>query len=212
MPKLNHVAKAQKNIYVNGKEVQYESKKGKRAGEIKYKVDRTLPCDNTDTILIEKGTPYYWWQFKNCTKQISVGRPSRQQLTRSGFLISLYNIEDAINNISIDNEIEYDLNIIKEDIQNLIDETQSSLDNMPEHLQESSSSGELLHERIENLESWLSELENIEAGIDEEEIANEVKGDNEELDETELQELIQETIDERKTEIIDEIQACESGI
>ncbi len=39
---------------------------------------------------------------------------------------------------------------------------------MPEQLQESSDSGQTLQDRIDGLESWISELESVDADIDEE--------------------------------------------
>lgn len=59
-----------------------------------------------------------------------------------------------------------DIESVKDDLvtefENLRDECQDALEAMPEHLQDTSSSGELLNERIEALEQAIDEIENIE--------------------------------------------------
>ena len=64
-------------------------------------------------------------------------------------------------------------------LEDLRDSRQENLDNMPEHLRDSSSSGELLQEQIDNLEEAISSLENIE-----------IPEDNEDLDSEEWQDVI----------------------
>jgi len=51
------------------------------------------------------------------------------------------------------------------DIEELKDETQNSLDNMPSQLQDADS-GQLLQERIDALESWVSDLQSIDLSIE----------------------------------------------
>lgn len=118
---------------------------------------------------IKVGDSYYWWKFRFGGKHVSKTAPTRSQLTQSGFLSSLYEIEDRISDSVCETKDDFDS--FKEeltgDIENLKDECQDSLDNMPEHSQESSSSGELLRERIDGLESWISEIESIEVDWDE---------------------------------------------
>lgn len=229
MARAHYVKKASKDIYVNGRHVTYTSKKGKRAGQEKSKLDRTLPADQKDTILIPKGTGYYWWQFKNSNKTYSLTPPKRSQLTRSGYLSQLYDLQDRLSSIrdsvSDADDLQGEVDNIKSDIENLRDECQSSLDNMPEHLQESSSSGELLRERIDALENVSSELESIDCEDyeepDEDDIREELKDNvddddiekpeegSEELedwdeDEARKKAVTDEMIDERKQELLDE--------
>lgn len=78
---------------------------------------------------------------------------------------------------------------VVDEIQCLSEECQDNLDNMPEHLQDTSSSGELLQERIEALEEWVSDLEGIDLDVDED-----LKGEEKE---------------ERIQEIIGELEGCE---
>lgn len=85
-----------------------------------------------------------------------------------------------------------------------LDDTQSSLDSMPEHLQESSVS----YERIPALEEYISELEGIECDYDEDELRDEVKEENEDADEDAIEELLKEKIQEKVNDAIEELQNC----
>lgn len=113
---------------------------------------------------IKKGDSYYWWKFRFGGKRVSKTYPKRSQLTQSGFLSTLYDLQD---NISFDRDgLEGSVTSLTDEIESLRDECQDSLDNMPEHLQESSSSGEMLQERIEALEEWVDELQAVDLDID----------------------------------------------
>lgn len=177
MAKANFVKSAQKNIYKIGKIREYVSEKGKRKGETKSVRDKTIPADEGDEILIAKGESYYWWQFKNSPKQFSKERPKNSQLTQSEFMSQLYAIEEKIEEFHCETREEFEefRDEVKDEIEQLRDECQEKLDAMPEHLQDSSSSGELLNERIEAMDSWASEIENIECDVDEDEIREELK-------------------------------------
>lgn len=65
--------------------------------------------------------------------------------------------------------VEAEIENLIADLEMLMEECQESLDNMPESLQESSASGELLSERIEGIEGWISELQSIDLEMAEEE-------------------------------------------
>ena len=104
---------------------------------------------------IKKGDTYYWWKFRYGGKHKSKTYPKRSQLTQSSFLATIYDIEDSLEcpeNLS-------DLESIRDEVvsqyQELIDEQQSNLDNMPQQLQDSS----MLRERIDELENAISSLE-----------------------------------------------------
>jgi len=119
---------------------------------------------------IKKGDSYYWWQFRNSPKMKSKIRPKRSQLTQSSFLGQIYDILDSDyfpEETSIKNLEELRDNLITL-LEELKDKCEESLDNMPEHLQDSSSTGELLQERIDNLEDWMSNLESVDFELDEE--------------------------------------------
>ena len=54
-----------------------------------------------------------------------------------------------------------------DEIDSLKDEAQNALDSMPEHLQETSSSGQTLQEYVDMLEEWYNDLDAIDTDIDE---------------------------------------------
>lgn len=139
---------------------------------------------------IKKGDTYYWWKFRFGGKHKSKTYPKRSQLTQSAFLQSLYALQDDFVFDTEDPGSSRD-ELVSE-IENLRDECQSSLENMPEHLQESSDSGVMLQERIEALEGWISELEQVDCDIDDE--------------------LSEEDREERAEEIVAELQGCECNL
>lgn len=118
-----------------------------------------------------KGESYWWWKFRYGPKRYSKTRPERYQLTQSGFYSQLWQLEDhlpmALDAAKDLQGLEAEIESLIADLEMLMEECQESLDAMPESLQESSSSGELLAERIEGLEGWISELQSIDLSIDE---------------------------------------------
>lgn len=221
MARATFVKSAQKDIYKKGKYVTYVSQKGKREGQTKSKLDRTIPSDEKDEIFIAKGESYFWWQFMNGGKNFSKEVPKRSQLTQSGFLSGLYELEDRISEMKCETKEDFDSEKedIMSEIENMKDECQGSLDNMPEQLQ-SAPTGELLQERIDNLDSWYSEIESIEVeDYDEEDLREEIKSNNEKEDDVtdedyekiiddELQEKIQELVNDA----VGQIQETSSGL
>ena len=111
---------------------------------------------------IDKGDSYYK------SKRMSKTPPRRAQLTQSGFLSQLYDLED---NLSTEPTFE-DVEMLIDELTDMASECQDSLDNMPEQLQDTSSSGELLLERISNLEEWVNALQEL-ANNDEEQLTPE---------------------------------------
>ena len=144
---------------------------------------------------IKKGESYYWWKPRYGGIRRSKTYPSRQELTQSEFLCRVYDIEDELSSIEIDiegknkeeieQEIRDTLESIISEIEELRDECEDKLYNMPEQLQDTSEAGILLQERIDALEDWISELEAIDISIE----------DNDD-------------IQERVEEILDEISEC----
>lgn len=111
---------------------------------------------------VKKGEPYYWWKFKNRvgngTTVKSKTPPKGSQLTRSAFASSWRSIEEQLEALPLDENLHEAIQGIAGDLRSLADETQSSLDNMPEGLQQGST-GELLQSRIEAANGWADELE-----------------------------------------------------
>ena len=180
---------------------------------------------------IKAGESYYWWKF-NFQKHIyrSKTAPTRQQLTTSDFLSQVYDIEDHIGNLSTEDDLASEVESITTEIEELSSETEDRLNNMPDQLQEGSSSGQLLQERIDSLSEFQSDLEGIdtdvdEAGIKEEETntyidekAKEKNIDRIKVIETltpeehqDLQKKIDDAIKARKEEIVEELQGISYG-
>lgn len=112
---------------------------------------------------ISKGDTYYWWQFNfTKTRVKSKTYPKRSQLTKSHYLSSAYDIDDSIQAM----EDPEDLSMYMDEIEALKDEAQDALDSMPEHLQETSSSGQTLQQYVDSLEGWHQELDSIDTGIE----------------------------------------------
>ena len=144
-----------------------------------------------DNPAVKRGESYYWWAFAFGPKRYSRTAPRRSQLTQSSFLSQLYDLEDGLHKRFSGIELATDalqdeISNLTSDLESLRDECQDSLDNMPEHLQDTSDSGILLTERVEGLDEWISELESIDAdGLN-----------DDELDETMKEELLQDIVND----------------
>ncbi len=134
-----------------------------------------------DNPAVKAGESYWWWQFAYRDRQYSKTQPKQSQLTQSSFLSELYSIQGDIELI-VNPE---NLPEIMDRIDELRDECENSLENMPEQLQETSDSGIMLDERITALGDWHTELDGID--ID--------PGD---LKDEDLTEWLEETLDEIK--------------
>ena len=157
---------------------------------------------------IKEGDSYYWWKFKNCHRQVSKNPPKQSQLTRSSFLSTVYEINERISSFSASSKEEFDdfKKEITDELESLRDETQSSLDAMPEQLQ-SSSTGELLQERIDGIKEWLNEIEGVECeDYDEEDIRNELIEENEDNENYDPEDDVINKIEDIAVEAIHELQ------
>jgi len=151
---------------------------------------------------IKRGESYYWWKF-NFSRMIhrSKTAPKRSQLIQSPFLSQMADIDDRINGISFDNW-ESDRDDIVSELESLRDECQEKFDNIPEQLQEANV-GSLLSERVENLDSMISDLEGIDIEeVDEGSIRGEVE-DELKKDEDESSIDFQQRITDEVTERVE---------
>lgn len=123
---------------------------------------------------IAKGDSYYWWKFPYGPKNKSKNRPTRQQLTQSDFLRQVYDIQDKFGELTTESDFESEVDFFYAEIEVLRDEVGERLDAMPEHLQDTSTSGELLQERIDALENWLDAIQNVDLDGDPEEVLEEL--------------------------------------
>lgn len=216
MAKATFIKAARKPIYNNGKRVEYVSQKGKKEGQTLSKIDRTISRDEQDTILINKGESYYTWSFMYGGTFFSKTAPRPSQLTQSEFSSQYYAMQESIEDFTPE-----DAESFKEFVENLIsemetlrDECQDKLDNMPESLQ-CAPSGELLQERIDEMDNLISELEGIECEYEELEdddsdllsdIANEegIDMDKEGWEEKITEEMKESMKDAKQTEWLEE--------
>jgi len=183
MPKV-HQQIARKNIYARGLRIPDEKTK---SGE---RIDRSQPADEGDFILIPAGKIYYKWTFRYGGTHRSLTRPRPSQLTQSEFLSTVYDIGERLGDMTVEDlpEAEAGIEEIREELENLRDETQEKLDNMPYQLQEAPT-GQLLQGRIESLEEMISELEGIE-------IPNREDYDNDDEGEEEYQSALEDLLGE----------------
>lgn len=226
MANANFVKKAQKSIYENGKYVKYKSLKGKRVGQTLEKLDRSVPENKNDKVLIVAGESYWWWQFKGGNKQYSKTKPRNSQLTQSGYLSTVYDIQDEIGelraNVTDANDLSSSVEDIKSRLEELRDEQEEKKSNMPEGLQEGPT-GELLQERYDALDNAVSEFDGLDLDYeepDEDDLREELKDavDKSDLDEPDEEDpehdwdedearkkaVTDEMIEERKEELLSE--------
>jgi hypothetical protein len=107
---------------------------------------------------IEVGDSYYWWNVK----WVSKTRPMPSQMVGSDFQRSVLEIQEAMEAGSWESAIDLDVarDDWKQQLEDLADEQDDKLQNMPDSLQ-SSPTGELLQERSEGLRDWARGLDDI---------------------------------------------------
>ena len=114
---------------------------------------------------IKKGEKYYYVCIKTgprSSRELRSKTPFRRsQLTSSEFLSQAYELSDSVSSLTTRDEIES----LVSDFEQLRDEQQEKLDNMPEGLQQGAT-GELIQERIDQCESIISELEDVVSSLD----------------------------------------------
>ncbi len=110
------------------------------------------------------GSAYLYWEFRYGGRRVRCldCPPRRQDLTQSAFFQSLYDIEDAVQEIADWEDLEGVIGMIEE----LSDECQDSLDSMPQQLQEDS----IPQRRIDALEDFKMEFENLSDPEDEDDL------------------------------------------
>jgi len=119
-----------------------------------------------DNPAVKAGEPYYWWKFRHGGKRYSKIRPRPSQLTQSAYLSGIRSLVERVEDFdSADYEGFADFrDEIVADLQELRDQCQDSLDNMPESLQYSPT-GEMLQERIDACDSAESDIEGLDVDL-----------------------------------------------
>ena len=113
---------------------------------------------------IKKGETHYVWSIKQQVGGVvrrSKTYPRQSQLTLSDYKIQAHQLNEQVEDFESDGTIASVESFLEElisDAEALRDEQQEKLDNMPEGLQQGST-GETIQERIDALESFISELE-----------------------------------------------------
>jgi Skp family chaperone for outer membrane proteins len=118
---------------------------------------------------ISTGEPYVWWQFAYSPKSIRCGKaecaPKAQDLTRSAYFQALYALQEHEFDASSLETLETERDEIAGELEQLRDEQQEKLDNMPDSLKEAPS-GQTLQERYDSLDSAVSELQSVDISCD----------------------------------------------
>lgn len=135
------------------------------------------------SIDVKVGDSYYWWKHRmkgsrSGFKKVSKTRPTRSQLTMSDYLGQLYSLQDDDRpRPSFEDLGEY-RDSIRDAIQDLADQQQEKLDNMPEGLQQGDT-GQMIQERIDSCENAVGDLDSIDI-LDEDDFDEE--DDDEDID------------------------------
>lgn len=119
-------------------------------------------------IVIEPGESYYWWKFMRGPKMVSKEYPKPWQLTRSEFWRQAHLINHRLSEFMAgdpDDASQF-VQEIKDQVEELRDETQDKWDNMPEGLQ-MGDTGMMLEERVQACDDLTQELEELENRFDE---------------------------------------------
>lgn len=139
---------------------------------------------------IEVGKPYYWWKTRMTIGKSYVGRihysltpPKQSQVTSNAFQSALLAVQEQFDaGFDTPDAAESQIESAKDELESLKDEQEDKLNNMPEGLQQGSS-GELLQERIDGLDSLIQELDGIDTEWDESAVREEIKTDHSSEDE-----------------------------
>lgn len=110
---------------------------------------------------IEVGDSYYWWANRigrSSIKHYSKTKPTRSQTTMSSFYSTLWSIEDREFMGSDHDDLLDFRDELTADLEELKSECESNLDEVPDSLRDS----HINNERIDELDSLISELEAID--------------------------------------------------
>ena len=145
-----------------------------------------------DNAVCKKGESYYWWKFRYGAKRFSKTHPRRSELTQSAFLGTIYDIEERIQAVTINDDFGDFISDIVNELQDLQSDCESSLDSIPDQLREGPS-GALLQERIDEVDNMINDLEAIDTSVDIE------------REDYENEEEYKQALEDRKQNIVDEI-------
>lgn len=193
-----------------------------------FRIDKSKPRDENDTLFCKKGQTYYWWQFKNGGKNYSVVYPKPSRLTQSEFYTRVYEIQEELSAASA-SDFQCDESAILSFKEQIVEQVQELLDELEEKESNLSSYEglanspvyELITERRDAVQEWLDELENIDCDYSLDDMKSEAEDENEkdeadEADEEEYASRIDAIVDQKELdriqEILDELQNCEISV
>jgi hypothetical protein len=165
---------------------------------------------------IKAGESYYWWQLYRSPKRYSRTRPRASQLTGSAFLQQYYGFQEELEDMTAEDmdDLQGQMEDLAGRMRELAEECEGNRDNMPEGLQDSDT-GQLLEERAEGMNGWADELESFdfefEPDLDFSDIDEDDALDAEEK-EAAKKPIIDEAIQERIQELIDDAQSADPGL
>lgn len=169
-----------------------------------------------DNAVCKKGESYFWWKFRHGGKRFSLTRPRPSQLTQSAYYGTVRSLVEQIEDANIGDYDEFVS--VKEDVvselENLRDESQASLDNMPDSLQYSPT-GELLSERVDACDNAISDIEGIDEFDEDEPVREDFEDEGEDGDEefnvaqNQWQDDMNGHVENAVSELMDYVSSCE---
>lgn len=154
---------------------------------------------------IKKGDKYYWWVFRFGGKRCSKTYPKASQLTQNDILSEVYQIQERIESLTIEDDFENEVESMKNELEDLQNQCEDRLANIPDQLQ-SAPVGQRLQNRCEAIQEMCDNLDSIDFEIDEDDIKSNLKKKDDET-EKEYKQRILDEIKNKKEEILSEIQS-----
>ena len=156
---------------------------------------------------IKGGDKYHWAKPRYGGKIVhcdACGGITASEKTGSAFLQSLFALQESMGQMFGDVDgVESDIESIKEELEDMKSTCEESLENMPYNLRETSSSGEMLQERIDNLDSAISDLDSVETEFDDSNVGQPDTEGMTEDEKAKAQEAYEEALEEAREEFLE---------
>lgn len=115
---------------------------------------------------IKKGKPYYWWQHRNCPKQVSLSPPKPSQTTRSEYYAQAYSIQESVIESGFPSDVADSFRSASEEVRSLAEEQREKVSNMEERFPNGCPSMETLNERADACDALADELDSAADQLD----------------------------------------------
>jgi hypothetical protein len=132
---------------------------------------------------IKKGDTYYWWKFRSGGMHRSKTMPRGSQLTQSEYTGGVLSAQETVEDMKPESyehvdDFKSDVESIQGDLESLKSDIEDKLNNMPEGLQQGDT-GQLMQERIDNLDTLISEFDSLDLNEpDEDDVTEALKKDD----------------------------------